>query len=410
MGLLKYGHEKAIDRYDFDKQVDLSSPWLWKRNGLKSQYGSSDLVPLNSADMDFMACDEVIDAIKEYITTGVFGYLRKDKDYYDSIIDWYRENHGLSVKRSAIVQTHGALPLVSACINAFTRESGTVVVQAPSYWNLYRCVTGSGRTLVYSNLRLSGGKYEMDFDDLDTKLMTADMLIVCSPSNPTGRVWTMEELKALCELCIKHNILLLSDEIHCDFVYGGHKHIPILTVMPEIDSHAIQIVSTSKAFNLASISTATAFIRSKPLMKKLKDFAYATSSKADNALSAVAAKAAYRYGYEWLRQCNDYVYGNYVYIKEFLAENVPEIIPAELEGTFLVWLDCRELVAMGVDIEMLFEKSARIAGDAGKKFGKRFSEFYRLNIATRRGNIEEAMDRLLMGYNLAKMSLFKKNG
>jgi len=384
--------------YDFDKEVDLSSPWLWKRNGLKSQYGSSDLVPLNSADMDFVACDEVIDALKEYTSIGVFGYLRKDKDYYDSIIDWYRENHGLSVKRSAIVQTHGALPFVSACINALTKESGTVVVQAPTYWNLYRCVTGSGRTLVFNNLRLLNGKYEMDFNDLEDKLETAEMLIVCSPSNPTGRVWTYKELKALCELCLKHDVLLLSDEIHCDFVYDGHKHIPILSVMPGMDSHAIQIVSTSKAFNLASISTATAFVHSKPLMKKLKEYAYTTSSKADNALSAVAAKAAYQYGGEWLRQCKDYVYDNYVYIKKFLAENAPEIIPANLEGTFLVWLDCRELTAMGADVEMVFEKSAKIAGDAGRKFGKEFNEFYRLNIATRRANIIEAMNRLLKAY------------
>ena len=388
--------------YDFDKEIDLSSPWLWKRNGLKSQYGSSDLVPLNSADMDFVVCDEVIDAVNEYVNMGVFGYLRKDKDYYDAIIDWYRENHGLSVKRSMIAQTHGALPFVSACINALTKESGTVVVQAPTYWNLYKCVAGSRRTLTFNNLRLINGRFEMDFDDLEKKLKTAEMLIVCSPSNPTRRVWTMDELKTLCELCIKHKVLLLSDEIHCDFIYNGHKHIPILSVMPAITSHAIQIVSTSKAFNLASISTATAFVHSKQHMKKLLDYAHATTLKADNALSAVAAKAAYQYGREWLLQCRDYIYGNYVYLKEFLAANVPEIVPSELEGTFLVWLDCRELAAMGIEVETLFEKTAKIAGDAGKKFGKEFSEFYRLNIATRRAYIMEAMNRLLFAYKNLK--------
>ena len=384
--------------YDFDKEIDLTSPWLWKRNGLKSQYGASDLVPLNSADMDFMVCDEIIDALKEYVNMGVFGYLRKDQDYYDAIIGWYRDNHGLNVKRSAIVQTHGALPFVSACVNALTKESGTVVIQAPTYWNLYRCVAGSRRTLTFNNLRAINGRFEMDFDDLEKKLATAEMFILCSPSNPTGRVWTTEELRTLCELCLKHNVLLLSDEIHCDFVYKDYRHTPILSVMPEMKSHAIQIVSTSKAFNLASISTATAFVHAKPLMKKLGEYAYATTIKADNALSAVATKAAYKHGREWLLQYRDYVYGNYVYIKEFLARNVPEIVPAELEGTFLVWLDCRELAATGVDLETFFVKSARIAGDSGVKFGKGFSEFHRLNIATRRANIVEAMDRLLAAY------------
>ena len=209
-------------------------------------------------------------------------------------------------------------------------------------------------------------------------------------------MWTYDELKTVCELCLKYNVLLLSDEIHCDFVYNGHKHIPILSVMPEIESHAIQIVSTSKTFNLASISTATAFVYSETLASKLRDYAYATSTKTENALSAVATKAAYQYGREWLRQCKDYVYGNYVYIKEFLTANEVEIIPAELQGTFLIWLDCRALATAEIDIEKFFVKSAKIAGDAGKKFGKGFSDFYRLNIATRRANIEEAMDRLLL--------------
>ena len=389
-------NEKRV--YDFDKEIDLSSRWLWKRSGMKSQYGASDLIPLSSADMDFMVCDEVIDALKEYVDMGVYGYLKKDKDYYNAITNWYRENHGLQIKKKAVFQTHGALPFVSACINSLTKEAGTVVIQAPTYWNLYKCVAGSGRTLVFNNLRLVNGKYEMDFDDLEAKLKPADMLIVCSPSNPTGRVWTYDELKTVCELCLKYNVLLLSDEIHCDFVYNGHKHIPILSVMPEIESHAIQIVSTSKTFNLASISTATAFVYSETLASKLRDYAYATSTKTENALSAVATKAAYQYGREWLQQCKDYVYGNYVYIKEFLAANEIEIIPAELQGTFLVWLDCRALAASEINIEDFFVKSAKIAGDAGKKFGKGFSEFYRLNIATRRANIEEAMARLLLAY------------
>jgi len=384
--------------YDFDREIDLSSPWLWKRNGLKPQYGAVDLIPLNSADMDFVVCDEIIAAIKEYAEMGVFGYLRKDSDYYDVIINWYREHHGLSVQRKEIVQTHGALPFVSACVNALTKESGTVVIQAPTYWNLYKCVAGSGRALVFNNLRHIDGRFEMDFDDLEKKLKTADMLIVCSPSNPTGRVWKTEELRILCELCLKYNVPLLSDEIHSDFIYNNHKHIPILSVMPEINSLAIQIVSTSKAFNLASVSTATAFVHSRPFMKKLLDYSYATSIKAENALSAVATKAAYQYGRGWLLQCRDYVYGNYTYVKEFLAGNAPEIVPSELEGTFLVWLDCGKLAAHGIDIKTFFETSAKIAGDSGDKFGKGFSDYYRLNIATRRANIVEAMDRLHMAY------------
>ena len=391
--------------YDFDKEIDLSSPWLWKRNGLKSQHGTSDMISLWSADMDFMACDEIIDAIKEYVNMGVFGYLRKDNEYYDAVAGWYREYHGLNIKRSAMVQAHGALPLVSACINTFTKESGIVVVQTPTYWRLYECVSDNGRVLVFNNLRLSNGRWEMDFDELERQLKTADMFIICSPSNPTGRVWTHEELRTVCELCVKYDVMLLSDEMHCDFAYNGHKHIPILSVMPEMETNrrrqpakAIQIVSTSKTFNLASISTATAFGNSNLYAKKLWNYRNASIAKADNALSAVATKAAYQYGHEWLSQCKDYVYSNYVYIKEFLAANAAGIIPAELEGTFLVWLDCRELAAAGIDVTEFFEKSAKIAGDSGSKFGKDFSAFYRLNIATRRANIVEAMERISLAY------------
>ena len=384
-------------KYDFDEVIDRTNYHSVKWDELETTFGAKDALPMWVADMEFRSPRPVIEAIKKAAEHGIYGYTSRPDSYYKAIIDWMERRHNWKVKKDWLAFSPGAVPALSFIIRAFTQAGDKVVVQPPVYYPFFRVIENNGCHVVNNPLKLSNKKYFIDWEDLERKVddPRVKLLILCSPHNPVGRVWQKEELIILGETCLKHNIIVVSDEIHADILFEGYKHTPFASISPAFAHHSITCTAPSKTFNLAGLQTSTIIIPNKKYYKIYNNILDGLALDENNVFGLVALEAAYRDGEEWLEQLLSYLNENLKFLMKYFKERIPKIKVIKPEGTYLVWLDCRQLGLNTKDLNNFMIKKARVAIDDGYWFGADGKGFMRINIACPRSFLEECLKRLV---------------
>lgn len=379
----------------FDKVIDRKGTKSVKWDYLKDFFGRDDILPMWVADMDFLSPAPVIDEIRKRAEHGVYGYTGFPDSLYAAISDWMAERHCWSIRRDWITFSPGVVPALNIAILSFTKPGDGVVIQSPVYRPFFDAIENNGRTLARCPLRLENGRYMMDFAGLEDSFKSgAKMAILCSPHNPVGRVWDRDELKRFGELCVKYNVIIVSDEIHCDIVYSGAKHVPIASISDEIREKTITCIAPSKTFNIAGLSTSAVVISNSGLFSKFTQTLNSLGISGGNVFGITGAEAAYRYGGEWLDELLGYLEGSLDFLIRYIDERIPGISVVKSQGTYLAWLDCRSL---GMDRKQLVNfmlDKARVGLNDGTEYGIDGEGFMRLNFACPRSILEEGLMRI----------------
>lgn len=349
-----------------------------------------DIIPMWIADMDFKTCDEITKALQNKLSTGNLGYDTVD-GYYESVVKWMRNRHNVDINVEDVVYTPGVVTAINFLLKILIKENDKVLVQSPVYHSFFRVLNENKCDVVQSELFIKNNRYEIDFDEFENKISTGvKVLILCNPHNPIGRVWTKEELERIVEICESYKVFIISDEIHSDLVFKGYKHTSLTTVAPYYKDNIVTLTAPSKTFNLAGLYVSNAIITDEKLRSRYKEL----FSTTPNVLGAEALIAAYNKGETWLEELLEYIESNYNYVLKFVNENVPKIKVIKQEGTFLTWLDCRELGLSDEELERFFLEKAKLALSTGTAFGKGGSGFMRMNIGCPISTVKEALERL----------------
>ncbi|WP_379971142.1 MalY/PatB family protein [Ectobacillus sp. sgz5001026] len=366
-----------------------------KWDGLETFFGASDALPMWVADMDFLSPAPVIEALKKRAADGIFGYSLPSDSYYHSIMNWMDRRHNWKIEKDWIVNCPGVVPALSLIVQEFTDPGDKVIIQTPVYPPFHSVVKDFGRELVVNPLQLQDGTYEIDFEDLKAKIdENVKMLIFCSPHNPVGRVWTKQELEKLADMCVQHNILLVSDEIHADLVYENHTHIPVATISEEIQNLSIICTAPSKTFNIAGLHSANIIIPNKKIRTKFKNCIQRYHIGSISPFSLVATEAAYNEGEEWLHDCLQYMKENIKYVEHYIKTYLPALHVIVPEGTYLLWIDFRNLGMQPKELAAFLLKEAKLALNEGSTFGIEGVGFMRMNIACSYELIQQALVQL----------------
>ena len=361
--------------------------------------GSSDpdMLPMWVADMDFRTAPAIVETLRKRVEHGIFGYTHVPDEYYEAVIDWQSRRHGLRVEKEWFIYTSGVVPAISAIIKAMTEPGDKVIIQTPVYNCFFSSIRNNGCEIVSNPLVYANHTYRMDFEDLEQKTSDprAKVLILCNPHNPAGRVWKREELERLGEICIRHGVFVISDEIHCELVYPGHRHIPFASLSEEFLMHSSTCISATKAFNIAGLQLANILTADKEIRRRI-DRAININEVCDvNPFGVIGTIAAYNEGEEWLEQLISYLEGNYRFMQQFCKENLPEFPLNVLEGTYLVWMDCTPLHIPSEELEEKLKEKAKLWLNAGAMYGKDGDNFMRWNIACPRARLEDGLNRFL---------------
>lgn len=387
---------------DFDTVVERKNTGSLKYDFALQRGMPENVIPLWVADMDFKTSSMVLDALKERVEHGIFGYTETDGAYFEAVRDWIKEKHDWETDEKWLVKTPGVVVALAMAVRAYTDIGDSVLIQQPVYYPFSEVIKDNGRLIVSSNLVLgSDGKYHIDFEDFECKIVSnkVKLFILCSPHNPVGRVWTREELERLGDICLRHGVIVVSDEIHSDFVYKPHKHSVFAGIKPEFAQNSVICTSPAKTFNLAGLQVSNIFIADSGLRKKFKKELAATGYSQLNAMAVLACETAYRYGDTWYQAMLEYVKGNIDYIKNFIDKRLPKLRVIEPEGTYLVWLDFRGLGLNREELEELVIKKAGLWLDAGTMFGESGLGFERLNAACPRSILQNALESLQRALN-----------
>ena len=383
-------------QYDFDTPIDRTHTWSIKHDFKKENGKADDILPLWVADMDFRSPDSVVEALKKAVDHGIFGYSRADESYFDAVATWYQKRHHLTLQPEWMTCTPGIVFALSIAVRAFTQEGDAVLIQPPVYHPFSRAILRNKRTLVENPLVLKDGHYEMDLEDLEQKVLDehVKLMILCNPHNPVGRVWTREELTALADICLRHHVYVISDEIHGDFVWQGHEQTPYASISEEACLHSMMCTAPSKTFNLAGMATSNLFIPDPEMRRKFRSELLDVGQENMNRLGLFACRAAYEGGGEWLDQLIGYLAGNLALVRDFCKNRVPQIQLVEPEGTYLAWLDCRELGMTDDELMAFFSDEAKVWLDPGTHSGEQGSGFMRFNLGSSRSVIAQALDQI----------------
>ena len=383
-------------QYDFDTPIDRTHTWSIKHDFKKENGKADDILPLWVADMDFRSPDSVVEALKKAVDHGIFGYSRADESYFDAVAAWYQKRHHLTLQPEWMTCTPGIVFALSIAVRAFTQEGDAVLIQPPVYHPSSRAILRNKRTLVENPLVLKDGHYEMDLEELEQKVLDehVKLMILCNPHNPVGRVWTREELTALADICLRHHVYVISDEIHGDFVWQGHEQTPYASISEEACLHSMMCTAPSKTFNLAGMATSNLFIPDPEMRRKFRSELLDVGQENMNRLGLFACRAAYEGGGEWLDQLIGYLAGNLALVRDFCKNRVPQIQLVEPEGTYLAWLDCRELGMTDDELMAFFSNEAKVWLDPGTHSGEQGSGFMRFNLGSSRSVIAQALDQI----------------
>ena len=370
-------------KYDFSQVIERNNTLSIKYDFAKERKKPSGLLSLWVADMDFPVAQEIKDALIERCNHGIFGYSEVKTPYYEVIAKWYQEKFNWSTKKQWLVKTPGVVAAIANAIRAFTYIGDAVLIQKPVYYPFFLTIEDNQRKVVNNSLVYKNGRYEMDFVDFEEKIIShkVKLFVLCSPHNPVGRVWNKEELLKLGDICLKHKVIVVADEIHADFVYHGHQHQVFANLKTDYQEITVTCTAPSKTFNIAGLQVSNIFIANENLRKKFKQELKKTANADINVMGLIACQAAYSQGEDWLRQVKIYIAENLEYVKTFLRDNLPQVKLVEPEGTYLLWLDFRELNLTEEELEDLIINKAKLWLDGGTMFGTEGVGFQRINIA-----------------------------
>ncbi len=382
--------------YDFDKVIDRYNTGCEKYDTAVQKGYPADVLPMWVADMDFQTAPCVQEALHGAVEHGIFGYSTVGADYFPPLRDWFAEKFGWEVEQAWLQTTPGVVYALSIGVQVMTREGDGVLIQTPVYYPFYRVITQNGRRIVENPLRYENGRYSIDFQDMEQKIRenNVKLLILCSPHNPVCRVWTQEELVRIGRLCEQYGVGVISDEIHCDFAFPEHPHIPFLKACPSLAERCILCTAPSKSFNLAGLQVSNIFIPGEGLRGKFSQALEQASYFGPNLLGTVACKAAYTGGGQWLEECKAYMRENLRYVRTFLREKLPQLRLVEPEGTYFAWIDCAGMGLSQQELEDFFPQKAKLWLDNGSIFGQCAAQFQRVVLACPRETVKKAMDRL----------------
>ena len=387
-------------KYNFDEIIDRKNNHSVKYNELIKKFGVDDVIPLWIADMDFKTAQPVIDALEKKVQHGVFGYVYRPDEYFESFINWQKRRFGWKPKKELLSFSIGIVPSLGALVQLFSEKGDKILIQTPVYSEFYDINEDNGRIVIENRFSEKDGEYSLDLEDLENKLKeNPKLFIFCNPHNPLGHVWTHEELEAIGNLCRKYNVPVISDEIHADLTLWDNNHIPMASISEEIRQNTITCTSTGKAFNLAGLQSATIVFNNLEVKAKFDKFWKDLEVHRNNPFNLVATIAAYSdEGEEYLNQLKEYLQNNILFLNDFFKEYIPEIIPNIPQATYLVWLDCRKLCEkFGFDQKQLEEfmlTKAKLGLNEGRVYQKKLEGFMRLNVACPRAVLEKALNQL----------------
>lgn len=383
--------------FDFDEVVNRkeqnSKKWIdWSGIGINKVI--PDVLPMWIADMEFKCAPQILEALKKPIEWGVIGYDSMYEQYYDSFIAWQKKRNNWDIRAEWLVPVPGVVQGLAAVIRKFTQEHEGILIQPPVYYPFFMVINENNRTVVENNLVYTQDGYTIDFDDLDKKLSKAKMIILCNPHNPIGRVWKRDELQRIGELCIKHDILIIADEIHSDLILSGHKHTPIAALSEELLNRTITLCAPSKTFNVAGLMQSVAIIKNPALRDSFIHGLKGMGIMHMNSFAIAGFSAAYQYGEAWLDAALAYIESNVDFVVNFVKQTLPAVKTYKIESTFLMWLDMTAVSDDSTVIDDALLHTGKILLDPGIVFGKSGDRFYRINVACPRSMMEDAMNRI----------------
>lgn len=386
---------------DFDEIIDRRNTCSIKYDFAARRGKPEGLLPLWVADMDFKSPDCVIRALEEKARHGIFGYSDSLDDYFQVLKGWFSSRFGWEIKPEWLVKTPGVVYAVNTAVRALTNEGDSVLIQPPVYYPFTEAIRANKRRLIANQLNYTGGRYSIDFDDFEKKIIDNDvkLFILCSPHNPVGRVWTMDELTRMGDICLKHGVTVVSDEIHADFTYPGHTHNVFADIKQEFKDMTITCTAPTKTFNLAGLQISNIFIPNGSLRSRFRHEINRSGYSQPNIMGLVACKAAYAEGSEWLSELRAYLKGNLNLLSSFLEKNIPQVRLVEPEGTYLVWLDFKELGLTDKQLDDFIVNKTGLWLDGGTMFGAGGEGFQRINIACPKSILEMAMLQLKQAIN-----------
>lgn len=385
-----------MSQYDFDQLVDRRNTNSLKYDFAVERGRPADVLPLWVADMDFRAPQPVLDALHRSVDHGIFGYSEVKSGYYDAVSGWFADRFQWQTRPEWLVKTPGVVYALAMAVRALTRPGDSVLIQPPVYYPFYSVIRDNDRQIIENELVYRDGRYVIDFEDFERKItgQNVKLFLLCSPHNPVGRVWTLAELRRLGEICKAHGVLVVSDEIHCDFAFEEHPHHIFLNAVPELVDQAIVCTAPSKTFNLAGLQVSNIWIPNENMRQRFIREIDRTSYSQLNTLGLVACQAAYAAGGEWLAQCRQYLRANLDYLRIFLAERIPQIRLVEPDGTYFAWLDCSGLNLCSRELDAFVANRAKLWLDAGHIFGENAGQFQRVVLACPRQTLHQALEQL----------------
>jgi cystathionine beta-lyase len=382
--------------FDFDKIIDRKNTNSLKFDFAVERGKPEEILPMWVADMDFQTPIEVTNALVKVAEHGIFGYSEAKAPYFESVKNWFLVRHNFIIDQEWIVMSPGIVFALAQAVKAYTKESDGVLIQRPVYYPFSEVVIENNRRLINNPLIFENGKYTIDFDDFEKKIKENDvkLFLLCSPHNPVGRVWTKDELEKMGQICLKNGVVVVSDEIHADFVYPGHQHVVFTDVNDSFKENTLIMTAPSKTFNLAGLWISNIVIPSKTLRNKFSKELVKNGISQLGIMGITAAQAAYEYGSQWLDELLVYLKSNIDYVRDYLEENLPKVKLIEPEGTYLLWLDFRSYNLSQSKLEELVVNRAGLWLDSGTMFGSEGKGFQRINIATNRSTVQSAMEKL----------------
>ena len=384
-------------KYDFDEIIPRRHTNSYKWDSATDE----DVLPLWVADMDFRTAPPVVGALQKRVEHGIFGYTKVPSAYYEAITNWFARRHSWQIDKDWIIYTSGVVPALSAIIKALTKPGDRVLVQTPVYNCFFSSIRNNNCEVVDNPLIYTNRTYHIDFTNLER--LTADpnvkLMLLCNPHNPAGRVWTREELTRIGEICLRNNVIVVADEIHCELVYPGHTYTPFASISKTFLMNSVTCTSPSKAFNLAGLQIANIISVDEEIRMRI-DKAININEVCDvNPFGVEALMAAYNNGEEWLEELKHYLAENYSYLKEYFNEHLPQFPITTLEGTYLVWVNCSVLQQRSKDIVKTLLKEEKLWVNEGSMYGEAGNSFIRINIACSREVLTDGLNRLKVGLN-----------
>ncbi len=382
-------------KYNFDEIIERSNTASVKYDLRKMFFGTEEVIPMWVADMDFETPPFVMNAIKERAKHPILGYSIRPPEYYEAIVNWVMRRHDWNIKPEWICFSPGIVPALNLAVMAYTKPGDRIIVQPPVYFPFFSAVSSNKRVLSYNQLQMVNGRYQMDYAGLEKLCKKgAAMIIISNPHNPGGNAWRADELKCMSDICLKYDVLMVSDEIHADLVNVGFKHTVLSSLGDAIARKTITMISASKTFNLAALSTASVIISDKKLRVSFNNVVQKLHVDMGNVFGTTAAMAAYNEGDEWLEQLLKYINDNINFLGETLKREIPEIKMIHPEATYMAWLDCSALNLNDKDLSDFFIKEAGLGLNAGIQFGKGGSLYMRINLACPRSLLVQALEQL----------------